>query len=156
MRLLIGSDHRGREQAEHLRDRLRQQGHTVEMHIPSAGDTSDYPDAAWAVANALAKGRAELAIMLCGTGIGTAIAANKVQGIRAAVVHDEITAELSRAHNNANIICLSADLLGQRLLEKIVDRWLNTQFEGGRHERRLNKITMIERGEDPTNPALSG
>lgn len=150
MKLLIGSDHRGREQAEHLRDRLRQQGHSVETHIPSVGDTSDYPDAAWSVANALAQGRAELAILLCGTGIGTAIAANKVHGIRAAVVHDEITAELSRAHNDANIICLSADLLGQRLLEKIVDRWLNTHFEGGRHERRLGKITMIERGEDPT------
>ncbi|TVQ83224.1 MAG: ribose 5-phosphate isomerase B [Phycisphaeraceae bacterium] len=150
MKLLIGADHRGREPAERLTERLRQQGHAVECHIPGAGETSDYPDAAWAVAHAIAEKEADLAILLCGTGIGTSIAANKVHGVRAAVVHDEITAELSRAHNNANVICLSADLLGQRLIEKIVDRWLVTEFEGGRHDRRLRKIEMIERGDDPT------
>lgn len=150
MKLLIGADHRGREQAERLAERLRQQGHAVECHIPGMGETSDYPDAAWTVAHAIAEKAADMAILLCGTGIGSSIAANKVRGARAAVVHDEITAELSRAHNNANVICLSADLLGQRLIEKIVDRWLVTQFEGGRHERRLRKIEMIEQGDDPT------
>lgn len=150
MKLLIGADHRGREQAERLAERLRQQGHAVVCHIPGVGEASDYPDAAWTVAHALAQSRADRAILLCGTGIGTSIAANKVRGVRAAVVHDEITAELSRAHNNANAICLSADLLGQRLIEKIVDRWLVTEFEGGRHDRRLRKIEMIEQGDDPT------
>lgn len=156
MNLLIGSDHRGRGQGELLAERLRQQGHSVRCTIPDPDATSDYPDVAWTVAHAVALQRVEGAILLCGTGIGTAIAANKVPGVRAAVVHDEITSELSRAHNDANIICLSADLLGQRLIEKIVDKWLNTSFEGGRHDRRLRKIEMIERGDDPNvTPAPS-
>ena len=78
-----------------------------------------------------------------------AIAAPKVNGVRAAVVHDELTAQLSTAHNNANVLCLSGDLLGQALMERIVDAWLNAEFEGGRHERRVEKIAAIERGEDP-------
>ncbi|HCT45381.1 MAG TPA: hypothetical protein DF699_09225, partial [Phycisphaerales bacterium] len=77
------------------------------------------------------------------------IAANKIKGLRAALVHDELTAQLSRSHNDANVLCLSADLLGERLIEKIIETWMGADFEGGRHARRVNKITAIENGEDP-------
>ena len=89
------------------------------------------------------------AVLICGTGVGMAIAANKVHGIRAAVVHDELTAELSKSHLHANIICLSADLLGERLIDKVVGIWLEAEPGGPRHERRIDKISKIERGEDP-------
>jgi ribose 5-phosphate isomerase B len=79
------------------------------------------------------------------------IAANKVRGVRAANVHDELTAQLSRSHNNANVLCLSADLLGQRLIEKIVEEWIATPFQGGRHTRRVDKIVAIEQGKDPAS-----
>jgi ribose 5-phosphate isomerase B len=90
-------------------------------------------------------------VLICGTGVGMAIAANKVKGVRAAVVHDELTAEISRSHNDANVLCMSADLLGQRLIEKIVDVWIATPFAGGRHARRVHKIEAIERGDDPAS-----
>ena len=90
-----------------------------------------------------------MGILVCGSGIGMCIAANKVKGVRAALVHDELTAEMSRGHNDANVLCLSADLLGQRLIEKIAEVWLGTAFQGGRHERRVRKIAAIENGQDP-------
>ena len=99
---------------------------------------------------AVAEGRADLGLLICGTGIGMSIAANKIPGVRAAVVHDELTAQISRSHNDANVLCLSADLLGHRLIEQIVETWIKTPFEGGRHARRVHKIEAIERGEDPT------
>ena len=89
--------------------------------------------------------------MICGTGIGVSIAANKVSGVRAAVVHDELTAQLSRSHNDANVLCMSADMLGERRMDKIVETFLNIEFEGGRHARRVGKIEAIERGEAPAN-----
>lgn len=149
MILAIGADHRGSDIARQLGQRLENQGHTVSLYVPEQGASCDYPEVAHAVASLVANEKAERGVLLCGTGIGMSIAANKIDGIRAAVVHDEITAELSRAHNNANVICLSADLLGQRLIEKVVDAWLSREFEGGRHERRVEKIHAIERGEDP-------
>lgn len=82
------------------------------------------------------------------------IAANKIDGLRASLVHDELTAQLSRSHNDANVLCLSADLLGARLMDKIAETWIKTPFEGGRHERRINKITEIERGRDPSAVAV--
>jgi ribose 5-phosphate isomerase B len=100
----------------------------------------------------VASGMADCGLLICGTGIGMSIAANKVKGIRAAVVHDEITAQISRSHNDSNVLCLSADLLGHRLIEQIIDAWLKTPFEGGRHARRLAKIRMIEEGRDPSEP----
>jgi len=140
MKLAIGADHRGLESAEQLAARLRGQGYEVVVHAPEHGMSCDYPEPAWVVGRLVASGEAERGVLLCGTGIGTSIAANKIAGVRAAVVHDELTAELSRSHNDANILCLSADLLGRRLIEKIVDLWLKTEFEAGRHERRLKKI----------------
>jgi ribose 5-phosphate isomerase B len=147
--LVIGSDHRGADAARALERRLLDAGHRITMCVPHATDACDYPEPAWVVGQAVATGQAERGILLCGTGIGTSIAANKVPGVRAAVVHDEITAELSRSHNDANVLCMSADLLGLRLIEKVTDLWLRTPFDGGRHERRIAKIARIERGDDP-------
>jgi len=149
--IAIGADHRGSDIAAQIAKRLEAKGHTVAIHIPDAGKTCDYPEPAFRVASAIVNGEAERGILLCGTGIGMCIAANKLKGIRAAVVHDELTAELSRSHNNANVLCLSADLLGQRLIEKIVETWLHREFEAGRHERRINKIHAIEEGMDPSS-----
>jgi ribose 5-phosphate isomerase B len=141
-------------------------GHKVEILSKLTGDTCDYPIPAYAVGRAVAEHAAKkvaggkeeagaprapdkLGILICGTGIGMCIAANKIKGVRAAVVHDELSAEVSRTHNDANILCLSADLLGQRLIEKIAEVWLATPFQGGRHARRLEEISLIEDGHDP-------
>jgi ribose 5-phosphate isomerase B len=153
MRLALSADHRGVGATRQLADRLRGQGHEVTVLGSMSGETCDYPDPAYAVGHCVARGEAERGILLCGSGIGMCIAANKVRGVRAALVHDELTAEMSRSHNDANILCLSADLLGQRLIEKIVDVWLGTPFQGGRHERRVKKIAAIENGVDPSTMA---
>ena len=104
----------------------------------------DYPDNGIAGALAVAKGEADMGISFCGTGIGMSISANKVHGIRAALCHDELTAELSRRHNDANVLCLAADLIGEELVRRTVDAWLHTEFDGGRHERRIKKIHEFE------------
>jgi ribose 5-phosphate isomerase B len=104
----------------------------------------DYPDFALRVAHAVQTGQAERGVLICGTGIGMCITANKVPGIRAAPCHDAITAEMSRRHNDANILCLSADMLGEEQIERLLSIWLNTAFEGGRHARRVNKIKEFE------------
>ena len=98
-------------------------------------------------AAAVARGDCERGIFFCGTGIGMAMTANKVRGVRAALCHDELTAELSRRHNNANVLCLAADLLGDELMRRVVDVWLRTDYEGGRHDRRLQKIVEYEMDE---------
>ena len=104
----------------------------------------DYPDYAFQVALAVSEGRAQRGVLICGTGIGMCIAANKVKGVRAAPCHDSITAEMSRRHNDANVLCLSADLLGEELIERMLRIWLETEFESGRHARRVEKITRFE------------
>lgn len=149
MKLALSADHRGVSATKQLADRLRSQGHEVRVFGNLTGEICDYPDPAYAVGKAVSSGECDLGVLLCGSGIGMSIAANKVRGVRAALVHDELTAEMSRSHNDANVICLSADLLGQRLIEKIVDVWLSTPFQGGRHERRVKKIGAIEQGNDP-------
>ena len=149
MKLAIGADHRGQEVAARLGEALRQQGHQVVVHAPAPGVACDYPETAWVVGTSVARGEAEMGVLVCGTGVGMCMAANKIPGVRAASIHDEITAELCRSHNNANVICFSADLLGYRLIEKITDTCLNTPFSGGRHARRLAKIVAIEQGNDP-------
>lgn len=107
-------------------------------------DAVDYTDIAKLVAQAVVEGRSELGILVCGTGIGMSIAADKYQGIRAAPCHDALTAEMSRRHNNLNVLCLSADLLGQRLIDRMVEIWINTPFDGGRHARRVEQIAELE------------
>ena len=150
MRIAMSADHRGAAAARQVSDRLRGEGHQVELVGDVGGGVVDYPEPAWHVGKAVASGKADMGLLICGTGIGMSIAANKVKGVRAAVAHDELTAQISRSHNDANVLCLSADLLGQRLIENIVEVWLKTPFEGGRHARRLHKITAIEEGKDPT------
>ncbi len=148
-RLSVGADHRGVELAERVCESLRRDGHEVDLFVPPKGESCDYPEVAWRVAKRVVDGGADMGVLICGSGVGMCIAANKIKGIRAASVHDEITAEISRSHNDANVICVSADLLGRALVEKIVNLCISTSFSGGRHERRLRKILAIEAGQDP-------
>lgn len=150
MKIAVGADHRGVHAAKLVADRLRSAGNEVMILGSLSGESCDYPESAFLVGNTVAKGDAERGILICGTGLGMAMAANKVKGVRAVTAHDELTAEMSRSHNNANIMCLSADLLGQHLIEKIIGVFLSTPFDGGRHERRLRKIHAIEEGVDPS------
>jgi ribose 5-phosphate isomerase B len=151
MKIVLGADHRGSSSIKILHEKLAREGHAVSTLGDCSGQPCDYPDNAFRVGKAVAAGEAELGILVCGTGIGMSVAANKVKGVRAAVAHDELTAQLSRSHNDANVLCLSADLLGQRLIEQIVDVWVKTPFEGGRHARRVRKIAAIEEGRDPAS-----
>jgi ribose 5-phosphate isomerase B len=149
MKIALSADHRGAASASQLRERLRTIGHEVDLLGNISGEATDYPIQASLVGKAVSSKAAERGVLICGTGIGMCIAANKVKGVRAALAHDELTAQISRTHNDANVLCLSADLLGQRLIEKIVESWLATPFQGGRHERRLKEIAAIEEGRDP-------
>jgi ribose 5-phosphate isomerase B len=144
MNIAIGSDHRGVEAKRRLVASLQQQGHTVADVGANTQESVDYPDLAFEVAQRVSKGTAERGILICGTGIGMCIAANKLRGVRAAPCHDSITAEMSRRHNDANVLCLSADLLGEELIERMVRIFLDTPFDGGRHARRVEKIGKIE------------
>ncbi len=144
MKIVIGSDHRGFEAKKRIRALLEQLGAQVTDHGPDTRESCDYPDAALAVARDVAEQRAERGILFCGTGLGMSIAANKVPGVRAALCHDELTAQLSRRHNDANILCLPADLVGDALMQSMVKVWLTTDFEGGRHARRVDKIRAYE------------
>ncbi len=145
MKIAIGSDHRGFDAKARILTVLHQFGHEVYDAGPHARESVDYPDFAFEVARAVGEGRAERGILICGTGIGMCIAANKVRHVRAAPCHDCVTAEMSRRHNDANVLCLSADLLGEDLIERMVRIWLETPFEGGRHARRTEKIMQFER-----------
>ena len=131
---------------------LAEQGHEILDMGTNSSRSCDYPNLAYPAARSVADGKADAAILICGSGIGMTICANKVAGIRAALCHDELTAQMSRRHNNANILCLASDVLGEELIRRIVSSWLNTTFEcGGRHERRVRKIAWIEQGKDPAN-----
>ncbi len=112
---------------------------------PDSSESVDYPDYAFQVAKAVSEHKVDRGILICGTSIGMCIAANKVHGVRAAPCHDSITAEMSRRHNDANILCLSADLLGEELIDRMIRIWLETEFEGGRHARRVEKIEHFEK-----------
>jgi ribose 5-phosphate isomerase B len=144
MRIAIGTDHRGFELRAKVVELVKQLGHEAIDVGAFSADAVDYPDIAAAVAWKVNRGEVDRGILICGTGIGMCIAANKVPGVRAAPCHDDITAEMSRRHNDANILCLSADMLGERLIDRMVELWLATKFEGGRHARRVDKITALE------------
>ena len=144
MRIAIGSDHRGVTSRSRLVGLLERMGHEI-VDCGSFGDEAvDYPDVAAEVARRVAEGTVERGILLCCTGVGMAIAANKVAGVRAATCHDEVTAAMSRRHNDLNVLCLSAEMLGPEMQEKVIRTWLATAFEGGRHARRVAKITALE------------
>jgi ribose 5-phosphate isomerase B len=144
MRIAIGSDHRGFHVKTKLVELLRRLGHEVDDAGTNAAEAVDYPDIASIVARQVSEGRAERGMLICGSGIGMAIAANKFTGVRAAPCHDDLTAEMSRRHNDLNVLCLSADMLGEKLIDRMVEIWLNTEFEAGRHARRVQKISELE------------
>lgn len=145
MKVALSSDHRGFRAKEQTKGHLKANGVEVVDFGCDSPASCDYPDHGLSGALSVAKGESDRGIMFCGTGIGMSMTANKVPGIRAALCHDELTAEMSRRHNNANVLCIPADLLGDELLRRVVDTWLKTEYEGGRHERRLQKITDYER-----------
>ena len=146
MRIAVGSDHRGiqlRSKLVALLERLNQE--VVDLGTGGTEDV-DYPDVAEMVAQRVSRREADRGILICGTGLGMCIVANKIPGVRAAPCHDELTAEVSRRHNDLNVLCLAGDILGERGMDRLVEIWLNTPFEGGRHARRLEKITQFENG----------
>jgi ribose 5-phosphate isomerase B len=145
MKVAIASDHRGYHLKERVIALLKAKGQEVIDEGPSSEETVDYPDFAALVAKKVSSGEVDRGILICGTGIGMAIAANKFPGVRAAACVDEVTAKLSRQHNDLNVLCLSGDLLSPRNTEGLVEIWMETQFEGGRHQRRVEKIGQLEK-----------
>lgn len=143
MRFSVGSDHAAIELRQRIVAHLRQAGHDVHEVGPSAGERVDYPDQAAEVAREVAAGRVDLGVLVCGTGIGMSIAANKIAGVRAALVHDPVTARLAAMHNDANVLCLGGRLLAPEYALDLVDAWIGTAFED-RHSPRLSKITSLE------------
>lgn len=144
MKIAVASDHRGFTVKGKILALLTQLGHDALDFGPETGESVDYPDFAAKVARAVSSGEVERGILICGTGMGMCIVANKFAGVRAAPCHDDLTAQMSRLHNDANVLCLSADLLGDTLVNRMVEIWLNTNFEGGRHARRVEKIAQFE------------
>lgn len=144
MRIAIASDHRGVELRQKVILKLESLGHEVIDEGTCSNESVDYPDFASLVAKKVSGKEADRGVLICGTGIGMAITANKFPGVRAAQCGDEVTAEIARRHNDLNVLCMSADLMGQRGAERMVQVWIETEFEGGRHSRRLDKITEIE------------
>ena len=144
MKIAVGNDHRGVAVKQRLADMLKGLGHTVDDLGAGSAASVDYPDYAFPVAEAVATGRDERGLLICATGHGMCIAANKVHGVRAVNCRDVVDAEMSRLHNDANVLCLSADLLSEEVIERMVKTWLETKFEGGRHERRLEKVKRYE------------
>ncbi|MBI2914335.1 MAG: ribose 5-phosphate isomerase B [Firmicutes bacterium] len=144
MRIAIGADHAAFRLKTELKSLLDDLGHEVQDFGTYTEDPVDYPDIAGQVAEAVAGGECERGILVCGTGIGMCIAANKVRGIRAAQCHDTLSARLSREHNDANVLTMGARVIGTGLAREILDIWLATPFAGGRHERRVRKIGGIE------------
>lgn len=144
MKIAVASDHRGFVVKGKILALLNEVGHQAEDFGPATGESVDYPDFASQVAGAVSSGDADRGILICGTGMGMCIVANKFSGVRAANCHDDLTAEMSRLHNDSNVLCLSADLLGDRLVNRMIELWLETEFEGGRHARRVEKIGEYE------------
>ena len=142
---MLASDHRGQDVRETILEYLQTlPEHTVLLVDGQSSENTDYTDISAKVAQAVGSGKADRGILVCGTGIGTCVVANKFSGIRAAPCHNEVVAELSRKHNDANVLCLSGDLLGERSSVAVVAVWLAAQFEGGRHSARLEKIRQLE------------
>ena len=146
LNIAVGSDHHGVRVRMKLVDFLRQAGHVVNEIGPpiDAQHPTDYPDIAAEVAQFVSTDETNRGILICGTGIGMCITANKFSGVRAAPIIDELSAEFCRRHNDLNILCIANDLLTEEQIRQIVQIWLVTPFDGGRHERRINKIRSIE------------
>ena len=156
MKVALASDHRGDAAGASLAEHLRAAGHEVVMLGETGPESRDYPVSAWLVGRAIANGAAQFGILLCGSGNGIAIAANKIPGVRAAVGYDEHAVEMSRRHNDANVLCIAADASSAAQINAWADLWLATPFEGGRHARRVGQMTDIERGEAPAENDHAG
>jgi len=149
VRIGFGCDHRGFAAKDWIVATLRQLGHECVDFGTDNRNPVDYPDIAYMVARAVVEARVDRAILVCGTGIGMPMAANKIKGIRATFCHDELSAHIARQHISANVLCLSADHADEVLTRRIVEVWLKTEASGGRHQRRVRKIAAIEEGRDP-------
>ena len=149
MKVGFGCDHRGYKVRKSIIGLLVRLGHECIDFGSDNEDPVDYPDIAYAASIAVAKKEIDRAILVCSTGMGMCVAANKVKGVRAIFCMDEMSAQISRHHNHSNVLCLSADLSDENLMHKIVEVWLNTEIGGNRHERRVSKIREIEEGRDP-------
>ena len=147
MKIAMGSDHAGFELKEAVKSQLEADGHEVEDVGTHSPESTDYPPFAAKAAELVADGQAEKGVIVCGSGVGVSIVANKIDGIRAVNAHDPAEAEMSRRHNDANVVTLSGARLGADDARPIVETFLTTGFEGGRHERRVNEITEVEKGE---------
>ncbi|MDR2641274.1 MAG: ribose 5-phosphate isomerase B [Planctomycetaceae bacterium] len=147
LKIAIGSDHHGVEIRIKIAETLHREGYDVFECGPALDcrDATDYPDIAAEVAELVSNGDVDRGILICGTGIGMCITANKFAGVRSAPIIDELQAELSRRHNDLNILCLSGEMLSEDMIFRIIDIWLKTPFDGGRHEKRIEKIEKIER-----------
>ncbi len=147
MRIAIGNDHTAVALKQHIQTYLEQKGYEIYNVGTDSTQRTDYPVYGQAVAKEVISGRCELGILICGTGIGISLAANKIHGIRAAVCSEPYSARLSRQHNNANIIAFGARVVGESLAEMIVDEFLAAEYEGGRHQKRIDMISALEEGE---------
>jgi len=145
VRIALAADHAGFALKERVKEFLKGAGHEVIDFGTDSEQSCDYPDFGIKAAEAVARGEAERGILICGTGIGMCISANKVRGVYAALCHDLFTTERSRTHNNANVLCMGALVVEEKLALRMVDLWLKTPFEGGRHERRVGKIAEYEK-----------
>ena len=148
MKIAVGSDHAGFDLKEAVRPLLEDAGHEVVDVGTDSDESTDYPLHAEAAARLVAAGEAERAVLVCGSGVGVSIVANKVDGVRAVNAHDADEAEMSRRHNDANVLTLAGRRLSADDARAIVERFLATDFEGGRHQRRVDQITAVERGGD--------
>jgi ribose 5-phosphate isomerase B len=153
MKIALAADHVGFALKEKIRAYLEGKGLEVEDFGPLEAERVDYPDFAEKVAAQVAAKRADYGVLVCGTGIGMVIAANKVPGIRAAAANDTISARMAREHNDANILTLGGRMIDEAAMHRIVDTWLSTPFAGGRHARRVEKIEALEQRYHPENPA---
>lgn len=144
MKIVIGNDHSAVELKNIIKEFLIEKGYEVQDMGTNSTESSDYPIYGEKVGKAVAKGEAELGIAICGTGLGISLAANKVRGIRACVCSEPYTAKMSRLHNNTNVLCFGARVVGSEVAKMITEVWLNTEFEGGRHQRRIDQIMTIE------------
>lgn len=147
MKIVLACDHGGYRLKEVIKSYLEELGVEYVDYGTYSEESVDYPDFAYKAAKGIVNGEADRGIFICGTGIGISIAANKVRGIRAALCYNAYAAEMSRRHNDANVLCLGGRVLGDELAKRIVKAWLETPFEGERHERRVNKIHRIEQNE---------
>lgn len=146
MKIAIGNDHSAVEMKKHITEFVTKMGHTVVNFGTDTNESCDYPEFGEKVGRAVASKECDLGILICGTGIGISLAANKVKGVRAAVCSEPYSAKLTRMHNDANIIAFGARVVGPAMAEMIVEEFLNAEFEGGRHQKRVDMITDIENG----------